>query len=118
MPIVVVVEDALGDIYDGFTPEADDAPRVLLPIEPSRIVSLAHIGTIPDRDKTLQVEGHLLPPHARLHFAVRQVPRIGNEALCKVERIPVGRSDYKFPRRVVVLEVKFIITPADRDPLD
>src|SRR6516164_8025145 len=105
MPIGVVVEDALGDIYDGFTPEADDAPRVLLPIEPSRIVSLAHIGTIPDRDKTLQVEGHLLPPHARLHFAVRQVPRIGNEALCKVERIPVGRSDYKFPRRVVVLEV-------------
>src|SRR3974377_1774642 len=84
MVIGVVVEDALGDIYDGLTPEADDAPRVLLPIEPSRIVSLAHIGTIPDGDETLQVEGHLLAPHADLHFAVRQVSRIGDEALRKV----------------------------------
>jgi len=25
--------------------------------------------------------------------------------LCKVERVPVGRSDYEFPRRVVVLEL-------------
>src|SRR5246500_4553555 len=105
LAIGVVVEDALGDIYDGFTPKADDAPRVLLPIEPSRIVSLAHIGTIPDRDETLQVEGHFLAPHADLRFAVRQAPRIGDEALRKVERIPVHRSDYRFPRRVVVLEL-------------
>src|SRR5580693_7973150 len=100
MAIGVVVEDALGDIYDGFTPEADDPPRILLPIEPSRIVSLAHIGTIPDGDEALQVEGHLLAPHADLHFAVHQVPCIGDEALCKVERVPVSRSDYRFSRRV------------------
>src|SRR6516162_9354686 len=106
MAIGIVVKDALGDIYDGVTPEADDAPRVLLPIEPSRIVSLAHIGTIPDGDETLQVEGHFLAPDAGLHFAVRQVPRIGDETLRKVERIPVSRSDYKFPRRVVVLELQ------------
>src|SRR5215469_6283290 len=68
MAIGVVVKDALGDIYDGVAPKADDAPRVLLPIEPSRIVSLAHIGTIPDGDKTLQVEGHFLAPHAYLYF--------------------------------------------------
>ena len=74
MAIGVVVEDALGDIYDGVTPEADDAPRILLPIEPSRIVSLAHIGTIPDGDETLQVEGHFLASDASLHFAVRQTP--------------------------------------------
>src|SRR6516165_5316087 len=71
MAIGVVVKDALGDIYDGVAPEADDAPRVLLPIEPSRVVSLAHIGTIPDGDKTLQVKGHFLAPDAGLHFAVR-----------------------------------------------
>src|ERR1700746_2890050 len=105
MAVGVVVEDALGDIYDGVTPEADDAPRVLLPIEPSRIVSLAHIGAIPDGDETLQVEGHFLAPHADLHFAVRQCPRIGDEALRKVERVPVHRSDYRFSRRVVVLEL-------------
>src|SRR5262249_47311196 len=105
MVIGVVVEDALGDIYDWVTPEADDPPRVLLPIEPSRIVSLAHIGTIPDGTETLQVEGHLLAPHADLHFAVRQAPRIGDKALRKVERVPVRRSDYRFPRRVVVLEL-------------
>src|SRR5712671_206241 len=105
MAIGVVVKHALGDIYDGVTPEADEAPRVLLPIEPSRIVSLAHIGTIPDRDETLQVEGHFLAPDTGLHFAVRQTPRISDEALCKVERVPVHRSDYRFPRRVVVLEL-------------
>src|SRR5215469_10423152 len=105
MAIGVVVEDTLGDIYDRLTPKADDATRVLLPIEPRRIVSLADIGTIPDGDETLQVEGHLLAPHADLHFAVRQVSRIGDEALRKVERVPVSRSDYRFPRRVVVLEL-------------
>src|SRR6516162_4909014 len=105
MAIGVVVEDTLGDIYDRLTPEADDAPRVLLPIEPSRIISLAHIGTIPDGDETLQVEGHFLASDTGLHFAVRQVPRIGDEALCKVERVPVRWSDYRFPRRVVVLEL-------------
>src|SRR5262249_53532952 len=105
LTIGVIVEDALGDIYDGVTPEADDAPRVLLPIEPSRIVSLAHIGTIPDRDETLQVKGHFLPPDAGPHFAVRQVSRIGDKALRKADRVPVSRSDYKFPRRVVVLEL-------------
>src|SRR6516162_1532572 len=105
MAIGVVVKDALGDIYDGVTPEADDAPRVLLPVEPSRIVSLAHIGTIPDGDETLQVEGHLLAPHADLHFVFRQASRIGDEALRKVERVPVHRSDYRFPGRVVVLEL-------------
>src|ERR1700730_267728 len=105
MAIGVVVEDALGDIYDGVTPEGDDAPRILLPTNPSRIVSLAHIGTIPDGDETLQVEGHFLASDARLHFAVRQTPRIGDAALREVERIPVSRSDYRFPRRVVVLEL-------------
>src|SRR6516225_11367871 len=105
MAIGVVVEDTLGDIYDRLTPKADDAPRVLLPIEPSRIISLAHIGTIPDGDETLQVEGHLLAPHADLYFAIRQVSRIGDEAMRKVERVPVRRSDYRFPRRVVVLEL-------------
>jgi hypothetical protein len=35
MAIGVVVENALGDIYDRLTPEADNAPRVLLPIEPA-----------------------------------------------------------------------------------
>src|SRR6516225_4678218 len=105
MAIGVVVEDTLGDVYDRLTPEADDAPRVLLPIEPSRIVRLAHIGTVPDGDETLQVEGHLLAPHADLHFAFRQASRIGDEALRKVERVPVRRSDYRFPGRVVVLEL-------------
>src|SRR6516225_6918470 len=105
MAIGVVVEDTLGDIYDRLTPKADDAPRVLLPVEPSRIVRLAHIGTVPDGDETLQVEGHLLAPHADLHFAFRQASRIGDEALRKVERVPVHRSDYRFPGRVVVLEL-------------
>src|SRR6516164_409634 len=105
MAIGVVVENALGDIYDRLTPKADDAPRGLLPIEPSRIVSLAHIGTIPDGDETLQVEGHFLASDTGLHFAVRQVPRIGDEALRKVKRVPVRWSDYRFPRRVIVLEL-------------
>src|SRR6516225_4358285 len=105
MAIGVVVEDAVVDIYDRLTPEADNAPRVPLPIEPSCIVSLAHIGTIPDGDEALQVEGHLLASNAGLHFAVRQVPHIGDEALRKIERISVNRSDYRFPRRVVVLKL-------------
>src|SRR6516225_11307558 len=32
-------------------------------------------------------------------------PRIGDEALRKVERVPVRRSDYRFPGRVVVLKL-------------
>src|SRR2546428_2094824 len=64
-----VVEEMLLAILNRHAPEPDEAPLALLPVQPRGVVGLPDVRTIAHRDEPLQIERHLLPPHAGLQRA-------------------------------------------------
>src|SRR5438445_7787114 len=74
-----VVEEVLVAILNRHAPEPDDAPLALLPVQPRGVVGLPYVRTIAHRDEPLQIERHLLPPHAGLQRAAPESIAVGHK---------------------------------------
>src|SRR3989454_6976916 len=88
-----VVERPLIVILDRVTPEPDEAPLALLPVQPQGVVCLPDVRTIANGDEALQVERHLLPAHASLQRAAPERVDVRDERLPEIQRVLVDRRD-------------------------
>src|SRR5207244_7449246 len=100
-----VVERPLIAILDRVTPEPDEAPLTLLPVQPQGVVCLPDVRTVANGDEALQVERHLLPAHASLQRAAPERVDVHDERQPEIQRVLVDRRDVRFPRRADVLEL-------------
>src|SRR2546422_9834056 len=100
-----VVEEMLVAILNRHAPEPDEAPLALLPVQPRGVVGLPDVRTIAHRDEPLQIERHLLPPHAGLQRAAPEGIDVGDEGQAEIQRVLVDRRDDVFRRRADVLEL-------------
>src|SRR6266851_2376636 len=100
-----VVEEMLVAILNRHAPESDEAPLALLPVQPRGVVGLPDVRTVAHRDEPLQIERHLLPPHAGLQRAAPERIDVGDEGQTEIQRVLVDWRDDVFRRRADVLEL-------------
>src|SRR5216684_1522913 len=83
----------------------DEARLALLPVQPRGVVGLPDVRTVAHRDEPLQIERHLLPPHAGLQRAAPERIDVGDEGQTEIQRVLVDWRDDVFRRRADVLEL-------------
>ena len=92
-------------ILNRHAPEPDEAPLALLPVQPRGVVGLPDVRTVAHRDEALQIERHLLPPHAGLQRAAPERIDVADEGQAQIQRVFVDGRDDGFSRRTDVFEL-------------
>ena len=90
----VVERPPLNGILDRVTPEPDEAPLTLLPVQPNGVVCLPDVRTVANGDEALQVERHLLPADASFERAAPERVGVCDETEAEIQLVLVdGRDD-------------------------
>src|SRR5437899_1667819 len=113
-----VVERPLIAILDRVTPEPDEAPLTLLPVQPYGVVCLPDVRTVANGDEALQVERHLLPAHASLQRAAPQRFGVRDESEAEIQLVLVDRREDRFRGRAHVLELDEHLPLSSRPHVD
>jgi hypothetical protein len=107
VPAREIIERMLVVILNRLTPEPDDAPLALLPVQPDGVVGLPDVRTVANRDEALQIERHLLPSHASLQRAPQNESTYATNArrrVVQLEALAQGEAERHVALRVVKRE--------------